>query len=341
MLTVYDITDPKFTDRHWQGYYDMVVEAHRKYGSLLTLTGWEIMKSTYLSYARMEKYFVRLVVFEGEKAVGWVILTVKNLNTPEQITYMAQDSLYEKIPVEFANALVPSLEKFMIKYNCKNLSLMSNCQRTSDFGLLLGGTIISRLDRFRLDRKGANHRLINNWLEEIPKNNPELNLLHCKEIPGKYYERFAILFTTFLNDMPKENPNPRPFCITEEDLRHQEKWRRENKHSMYISMLLDKSDNIIGFSKAPVNCESTEYIYQSMTGVISAYRGRGLSKWLKAALFKKLGEEYPENKYLTTDMRAVNKPIQRVNEQMGYKMVSRGHEIEISLENIKAFMAKT
>jgi GNAT superfamily N-acetyltransferase len=196
------------------------------------------------------------------------------------------------------------------------------------------------LNRFQLERISAHKDLIDNWLQEFPTRYPSLRLEFHKVIPDKYLVRYAELFTQFLNEMPRERDRGRKYNISPEILRNLDEWRRKNDRFLYIFTLHDDRDNMIGFTNAMVAGHDPSNVYQAMTGVISEYRGKGLSKWLKAALFRKIGEDFPDNEFMTTDMRAVNYPIQKVNEQMGYKLISEGAEYNVSLDNLTQSLMK-
>ena len=93
---------------------------------------------------------------------------------------------------------------------------------------------------------------------------------------------------------------------------------------------------MIGHSNASISGPHPKDVYQSLTGIASGHRGQGLSRWLKAALFKKVVEDFPTLESLTTDMRAVNEPIQKVNAQIGYELLSQGHEYRIEISALRA-----
>ena len=42
---------------------------------------------------------------------------------------------------------------------------------------------------------------------------------------------------------------------------------------------------------------------------------------------------------MTTDMRAANAPIQKVNAELGYVLKSSGHEFEITAAGLREFLA--
>jgi len=97
---------------------------------------------------------------------------------------------------------------------------------------------------------------------------------------------------------------------------------------------------MIGHSNAVIVEDDPSDVFQAMTGVNREYRGRGLSRWLKALLFFKVGADFPANKTMTTIMRAANAPIQKVNAEMGYVPLSSGHEFDLSADGLRRFLKR-
>lgn len=95
---------------------------------------------------------------------------------------------------------------------------------------------------------------------------------------------------------------------------------------------------MIGHSNALIAEADPSDAYQAVTGVNREYRGCGLSRWLKAALFFKVGEDFPANKTMTTVMRATNAPIQKVNAEMGYALQSSGYEFDVTAEGLRRYL---
>ena len=144
---------------------------------------------------------------------------------------------------------------------------------------------------------------------------------------------------TYIREMPTERPTEKPFELTAAEVRRDREWRRQNNYHVYTYALFDAGGAMIGHTNAQINGGDPTDVYQAMTGVNEEYRGRGLSRWLKAALFFKVGEDFPANETMTTDMRAANAPIQKVNAEMGYVLQSSGHEFELTADGLRGFLA--
>lgn len=339
MLKLLYIDNPRFTDELWQRYYELLEELHKRYNTRFTQTSWLQTKERMLSYAKAEKAYRRFVVSDGDRMVGWASLRVSNPGTSKQAAYFDFDAAFDQIPAEFAHAVAPDIVRLLEKHNCSTAHFMSTSQRTSELARMWGSRELNRIDRYRLYRADANLSMMNQWLDTVPRANPNLRLEFFDSVPDEYLASHTSLFVQFVRDMPTEREQETPFHMDNDEAKRQAEWRRQNNIYLYTYALFDQNGAMVAHTNASINGSDPRDAYQAMTGVERKYRGRGLSKWLKAVLFMKVGEDFPENETMTTDMRAVNEPIQKVNAQMGYVLESQGNEYEIGLKGLRRFLA--
>ncbi len=212
-------------------------------------------------------------------------------------------------------------------------------RRTCALPELWGAEKLNRVDRYRLRRESANFDLMDQWLETLPLDNPDLRLAFWPEFPPERYGRVAELFNTFFREMPKEREEATSYEIDEGYLRRSAEWRAKNDGEQYVTGLIDESDELVAYSCSFFSSSDPRSAYQAMTGVVSERRGRGLSKWLKTALFLGIGRDFPNNEEMITDMRAANAPILAVNAAMGYELASEGGEYEVARSLLERFAA--
>ena len=80
-------------------------------------------------------------------------------------------------------------------------------------------------------------------------------------------------------------------------------------------------------------------ITQELTGVKKEYRGRGLGKWLKAAMLLKVKEDFPEAKTVRTENATTNAPMLSINERLGFKFYRESIEAQITLEKLNQYLS--
>ena len=80
--------------------------------------------------------------------------------------------------------------------------------------------------------------------------------------------------------------------------------------------------------------------YQFLTGVQENFRGRGLGKWLKAAMLLKLRDEYPDVEVLTTSNATSNEPMLAINQKMGFRMKLESYMFELDVGRVKDYLSQ-
>jgi hypothetical protein len=326
MFSTLAVDDPSFTERHWQSLYALMVDLRDHYQNPLYSASWSQLREHTLAYARTHAIYGRFVVLQNEDAVGWVDLRVEPGADGRPVGYLNFDLLHEPPEREFIRVSAVALAALMERHDCERGHVMATASRTSRLAEAWGGTRLNRIDRYRLLRRRANHDLIHQWLVDFPLRFPDLELSFFDTVPERYLDVYIKLFRQFIDEMPKEREDAIPWMLDAGLIRRQEATRKQVRAHLYTVALLDSRGQMIGHSNGFISEEQPRDMYQAMTGIVRTWRGHGLSRWLKAALFERVGKDFPANEALITDMRAVNEPILAVNAQMGYELLSRGHE---------------
>ena len=338
MFSILEITSADFDDDRWRDFHQLMVCLKDEYGSSYKLPDWEELKKTVLSFMAKEMNYRQVLVYEGEKLVGWAEMKAFNVNTPEKLLSVRFDAFYETVPEALSKTLAGLFYEELRRYDIPHVFFVSQDNRLIRTALGWGGEKMHRNDEYVLYRHRADTALMKSWLETIPLRNPGLKLRFFPETPEAYLEPFARVLSQLLNDMPHEREDKTTFRISVDELIRQTIWRRENGIPSYKYLVFNERDEIIGLTMAELRSSHPQEASQAMTGIVGSCRGRGLAKWLKAAMFFRLGEDFPDNRKIITMMRAVNEPIQHINAQMGYMLEREGMEMKITGENLARFL---
>ncbi|MCP4683900.1 MAG: hypothetical protein GY867_00480, partial [bacterium] len=201
-----------------------------------------------------------------------------------------------------------------------------------------GAQVLSRLDEYVLEREAAASEVIDQWLATFPQNHPDLRLEFYQMLPEKYVRPFSDLLTETLRAMPEEASGGLPFHATVQDENKEEAQRQENGHTDYKYLLFNADDAMVALTILGIDLKNPDNAFQLMTGVTADFRRQGLAKWLKAAMFRKLAADFPSNQKITTSMRALNKPMQAINDAMGFQLVRHGFEFKLTGEMIASYL---
>lgn len=330
MCTFLSVDEAAFTDTHWRQFHSFLVNMHaRGFGNVPPSTA-QALRQRIEARLALRDGFREWVIVKDSAVVGWLGIHVRpGSETAPPVMFLVFDFV-PGLEVAPLSARAAGLVAAAMRENrCGEVHCMAAEAHLDSLRQTWGGRILSRLHRYRLDRRTANRDLINEWLAEFPRQFPSLRIEIFTEIPERHLDSWIALFGQFLADMPNEGTAAAPFTMTRAEVRKFEALRRRNGQYLYTGALLDGEGRMIGHSNMATHDDPPMEWHQAMTGIERAWRGRGLSKWLKAALFVRTGEDFPQSRYIWTEMRAVNEPIHLVNRAMGFELSSEGYEWSI------------
>ena len=141
------------------------------------------------------------------------------------------------------------------------------------------------INQLRVEELDQN--LVRKWLEQGNQNKDEFELgIWEGEYPeDKLAEIVQLLELT--NQQPLGDLAIEEMHFTAEQLREMEKMdtARGNQHNTFY-VIEKSSGKFAGYTETVWNANRPEILRQDMTGVFPQYRGKGLGRWLKAAISK-------------------------------------------------------
>lgn len=335
MYEVVYTDSPDFSDEMWRKYFDLLATLHERYQSLHLTRSWTELKKRLTDWQAVEPGSKRAVVHENDRLLGWIDVRIRSRGTPDQVAYLRFDALFDHHPGSFTDLVARVAVTQMSHYDLAEMFFIVDDQRGIETARQWQAEELCRTDRYVLRRNGANWPVIREWLDTIPGNNLDLQMRFYEYPPLDRAEEYCVIFNAAFEDMPQEREAVARYKLDVSEMRKFSEWCRKNGVFPYNYILFDDHDTMVGFTNVSINTNTPEDVFQAMTGVVRSYRGRGLAKWLKAAMFAKVGEDFPENESFNTVMRAVNEPIQAINAQMGYRLERRGFEFRLSRERIE------
>ncbi|MFQ5920337.1 MAG: hypothetical protein ACE5I4_09900, partial [Thermoplasmata archaeon] len=128
--------------------------------------------------------------------------------------------------------------------------------------------------------------------------------------------------------------------FTPERRRQDEAGVAEGGGTILTAVTREEDGTISGLTEMGYYPEEDWMIHQWMTGVRRPYRGRGLGKWIKAAMLLRVREEFSQVRVVRTGNAFSNAPMLSINERLGYKLYREGMEVQISVEDLETYLAK-
>ncbi len=197
----------------------------------------------------------------------------------------------------------------------------------------------SRENRLHLDR--LDWDMVEEWAEGGRERNPECDLLlFTGRMEESLVEEYCRVLTETLNQQPFDDLQIGDIVITPETNRELED-RTASVGGTWLRYLTREPDGrISGLTEMQYQPEQETIINQGMTGVKEEYRGRGLGKWLKAAMLLKLREEFPQVKVVSTRNASSNAAMLSINDRLGSRSHKEGTVGQITVEALEAYLSR-
>lgn len=170
--------------------------------------------------------------------------------------------------------------------------------------------------------------MIQDWVDEGQKRSPDTSLLTFRRIPDDLIEEFCKVCTETLNQQPMGELETKEIIITPDYLRHIEEELRQMGTEWTIMVTKEPGGKISSLTEIRFNPDRPTFLSQGLTGVQETFRGRGLGKWVKAAMMLYVRETYPQVERLVTGNNTTNAPMLSINHRLGYKL----HKVDISFQ---------
>jgi len=202
-----------------------------------------------------------------------------------------------------------------------------------------GGIFKIHLECFKLKYSDIDKDKFTDWAESAKSNNPDFRLRFCetKDLNDNEMNEYLTLHNTGLDNSIGSDPKAYglfekynfkyqiPLQLIKSDI---EVNKKNGKHICQMVLLYDPVGQIAGFTQVGIDFKKpkeyldnkpvAKYLCKGMTYVRPEYRGRGLGKWMNSELYLKLIENFKFDE-IETEMVHVNRYIQNINREFGYK----------------------
>ena len=236
-----------------------------------------------------------------------------------------------------ARSWLPLLLELMDRHGCTTVGFTTEEQSGHAFLKWLGAEAKLTGAENRLDLSQVDWDMLRRWAAEGVRRSPDTKLeIYDGPLPEAMWADFAAQQTEMLNTMPFEDLDVGHLMVTPDHLRE---WysRMEEVGDRIHTVLAREADGTVtavtDVSWAPYRAA---LIHQMFTGVHAQARGRGLGKWVKAAMLLHLHELYPEARWVSTDNAGSNAPMLAINRQVGFKEYRVGTDYQLSRGTLAA-----
>jgi mycothiol synthase len=192
--------------------------------------------------------------------------------------------------------------------------------------------IESRLELARVD-----WAKVERWVYEGQQRSPQTRLeIHDGPLPEEMWADFAAQRTALLNTMPFEDLDLGDIVVTPERIREWNEQFALVGMVFHTALTREADGTISGMTDVEWAPFSRTHIQQQFTGVLPSARGRGIGKWLKAAMLLHIRELYPDARWVATGNARSNAPMLKINRDLGFEPYRTSVEYQMTREELGA-----
>ncbi len=284
----------------------------------------------------------RYEIARDGRLLGWLSGSTSKPGTPGHESnkhlfwadlYVRPDSRRQGIATSF----MPLLLELMDAHECSVVGIGAEDDSGHAFLKWLGADAKLSGAENRLKVADVDWKMVDRWISEGPRRSPATKLeIYDGPLPEAMWNDYAPQLSSMLNNIPFENLDHGEIVLTPDHMRDYYS-RLEIAHERLHTILTREPDGVISAitdtSWAP---HRPTIIEQRFTGVRTDARGRGLGKWIKAAMLAHLRVLYPEAQWVATENAGSNAPMLAINKKLGFKQYRAGTEYQISRDNLDA-----
>ena len=230
---------------------------------------------------------------------------------------------------------LPLVVELMDRHGCTVLGMDAEEESGHAFLKWLGAEARLWGAESRLQLAEVDWAMVDSWIAEGEARSPQTRLeIYEDPLPEAMWEEYSAQLSSLLNTIPFEQLDHGEIVITPAQMRE---WyeRMASVGEESHTVIAREADGLISaMTDVTWAAHTPEVVHQQFTGVRPEARGRGIGKWIKAAMLRKVHELHPEARWITTDNATSNDPMLKINHALGFRRHRVGAAYQISREDL-------
>lgn len=187
---------------------------------------------------------------------------------------------------------------------------------------------LASVDRELMDRwaaiEPAGHRLV--WIDD--------------DIPAELLEQALEAFRA-INRMPREDLEMEDWKFTEETTRDWERTRKARGMTQWLILAIEEATGAAaGFTNVVFDRRYAHLVDQGGTAVDPTHQGRGIGKWMKAVMVRRILADLPQARFIRTENARTNAPMLAINHGMGFQLVWESDVWQLPFEDARRYVRR-
>jgi len=150
-------------------------------------------------------------------------------------------------------------------------------------------------------------------------------------LPEDELVEIAALFDT-MNAQPRGTLRVEDHRLTPDQLREGLRHMAAARTSRWVLYARERaSGKLAGFTEVFWHPDRPTALWQGNTGVLAAYRGHGLGRWLKGTMLTRILAERPMVRTVDTSNADSNAPMLKINTELGFRLHSTSRNWQLAV----------
>ena len=257
---------------------------------------------------------------------------------PASPEYVSNRHLYEAdifVRSEFrrrgiASSFLPVIVELMDRRGCTTLGFWVEEDSGHEFMKWVGAESKLTAIESRLMFSEIEWQEMERWAAEGARRSPDTTLeIIDGPLPEDEWQAFSSQLSAMLNTMPFEDLDHGEIVVTPEKMRDFYERLELSGEVQHTVVTREPDGTISGITDITWAPYRSAFIEQRFTGVRPDARGRGLGKWIKAAMLLHIRDLYPGTRWIATGNARSNAPMLKINRALGFKPYRTGNEYQI------------
>ncbi len=232
-------------------------------------------------------------------------------------------------------ALLKAVLAQLDRHGCRILNLWTEEDSGHAFVQWTGAERKFNAAENRLQLGEVDWAMVRSWIEDGEARSPETRLeIYDGPIPEPMRDEYAAQLTVLLNTIPFEDLDHGEIVVTPEQMADWFARQAATQTTEHTVVAREPDGAISGITDVSWTEHLPTFVEQLFTGVRPDTRGRGIGKWIKAAMLEKIRREYPQVTSVITGNATSNDPMLSINHRLGFKQFRAGSEYQISRDRL-------
>jgi mycothiol synthase len=182
--------------------------------------------------------------------------------------------------------------------------------------------------------------LMDRWIQRAVERAGDYEVIHLSSpVADEMIDRWCQI-KHVMNTAPEEDLDLADFDMTPEKWRAEEEEFEARGDRWLAAVAVHKpTGEFAGYSDVFVQRYHREQAFQHDTGVDPNHRNKGLGRWLKAEMIKRIARDYPDVTRIDTWNAGSNAPMLGINDEMGFRIALVSHSWQAEFDAIRRAMA--